>query len=174
MRKLLLPTLAVAALGVAACGSSSKSSSSSTSSGASTATSTTGAAMKKHHGAATSAKAPSKTYKLKLTGKAETPPGAPTGTGTAVVSLRGKSDQICWKFADLKGFTNPTFAHIHKGAAGTSGAVVVPLSTGTKFLASGCVHSTAAMLVAIGKDPHGYYVNVHSTKYPGGAVRSQL
>jgi hypothetical protein len=111
---------------------------------------------------------------LKLTGPAETPPGAPTGTAKAVVTLRGKTDQVCWTFTAVKGFDKPTFAHIHAGAKGASGNIIVPLSTGPKFLAKGCVPASAAIITAIAKDPKGYYVNIHSTKYPGGAVRSQL
>jgi hypothetical protein len=110
---------------------------------------------------------------LKLTGAAETPPGAPKGTGGAVIAFHGAT-KVCWRFAHLGGFTGATAAHIHVGAAGKSGNVVVPLSTGPKFVHKGCVRAKAALVKAIEKDPHGYYVNIHSTKYPGGAVRSQL
>jgi hypothetical protein len=74
----------------------------------------------------------------------------------------------------LKGFDKPTFAHIHAGAKGTPGNIVVPLSTGVTFKRKGCVHASAAVIRAIAKHPHSYYVNIHSKKYPNGAVRSQL
>jgi hypothetical protein len=111
---------------------------------------------------------------VKLTGKAETPAGAPSGSGIAVISLSGKKLQACWRFVLLKGFTKPTFAHIHMGPAGTSGNVVIPLSTGATFLTKGCATTTAALIKAIEANPHGYYVNIHNAKYPGGAVRAQL
>jgi hypothetical protein len=117
---------------------------------------------------------PSRTYRLKLKGSAEVPKGAPQGTGSAVVTLRGKTSQVCWRFTHLKGFTSATFAHIHQGTAGTSGNILVPLSTGPKLKHSGCVTSSAAVISAIAKNPKGFYVNIHSKKYPGGAVRSQL
>jgi hypothetical protein len=155
--------VSVATLGIAACGSSKKK-----------ATTTTAAPATTAKKPAKAAAVPSRTYRVKLTGPAETPPGAPHGSGVAVITLRGKSDQVCWTFSALKGFAHPTFAHIHIGHAGTSGNIVVPLSTGTTFLTKGCVSTSAATIRAIANDPHAYYVNVHSIKYPGGAVRSQL
>jgi hypothetical protein len=109
-----------------------------------------------------------------MTGKAETPPGAPAGTGRAVISLKGKSSQVCWHFSAFHGFTAPKLAHIHRGLAGAAGAIVLPLSIGPKFITRGCVPASAALIKAIAANPKDYYVNVHSTKYPGGAVRSQL
>ncbi len=147
-------SLAVVVPAMAACGGSS-----STTSG--------GSATKKH------APAPVAIFHLKLTGAAETPPGAPTGTGGAAIALHGSS-KVCWRFAHLKGFTGATFAHIHRGPKGKSGNVVVPLSTGPKLHHSGCVSASPSVVKAIEKDPQAYYVNIHSTKYPGGAVRAQL
>ncbi|MGI8411039.1 MAG: CHRD domain-containing protein [Solirubrobacteraceae bacterium] len=158
--KLLIPGLAVAALGIAACGSSS---SSSPRSGSSPGGKTTKVVA-----------VPSRTYSVKMTGKVETPPGAPKGSGAAVVALHGKADKVCWRFSHLTGFTAPTLAHIHLGPAGKAGAIVVPLSSAAKFKSKGCVPASPTLITAIEKDPHGYYVNVHNKHYPGGAVRAQL
>jgi hypothetical protein len=176
--KLLIPSLAVAVLGLAACGSSSSSSSSSTSSSASTPSTTpaTTAPAKKGTKAkkAKQGAVPSRRYSLKLSGKAETPAGAPKGAGRAVVALHGSTLHVCWRFSHLHGFTSATAAHIHLGAKGTSGNIVLPLSTSPKLKHGGCVPASATLIKAIEKNPHGYYVNIHSTKYAGGAVRSQL
>jgi hypothetical protein len=173
---LLLTSLVVAVLGLAACGSSKSSSSTSTTT--TTVTKPSTAPAKKGKAAAAGKKkataVPRRTYSLKMTGKAETPPGAPKGSARAVISLHGSTNQVCWRFSHLHGFASPTFAHIHKAPAGKSGNIVVPLSTGPKFLAKGCVDSTPTLIKAMEKDPHGYYVNIHSKKYPGGAVRAQL
>jgi hypothetical protein len=117
--------------------------------------------------------APIRTYRLKLSGTAETPPGATQGKGLAVIAFHGSS-KVCWRFAHLAGFTAATFAHIHRGAAGKAGAVVVPLSTAAKLHHRGCVAAPAAVINAIERDPPAYYVNIHSQQYPGGAVRAQL
>ena len=153
----------IAALLAVGCGSSKKkTSSTSTTSTTSSSTSATKAA-----------KLAAKTYRAKLTGAVEVPKGAPKGSGQAVITIRPKKLQACWKFTKLSGFDKPpTASHIHKGAAGTSGPIVVPF--GGTFKAKGCIVSTAATLSAIEKNPKGYYVNVHSKKHPNGAVRSQL
>ncbi|MBV9727345.1 MAG: CHRD domain-containing protein [Gammaproteobacteria bacterium] len=161
----MLLSVVVAAVALAACGSSSKSTSSST---PSSSASSTGSSH------TTSTGLPSRTYKLKLTGTSEVPKGAPSGVGNAVVTIHGKTGQLCWRFSHLHGFNSATFAHVHVGAAGTSGNIVVPLSTGTALHHAGCVKVSPTLLKAIEANPHGYYVNIHSKVYPGGAVRSQL
>jgi len=112
-------------------------------------------------------------YRVSLSGKAETPPGAPNGAGSAVIALHS-SLKVCWRFSHVRGFTDATFAHIHRGGAGTAGPIVIPLSTTGKLHHKGCVPTTAAMIKAIEQDPAGYYVNIHSKEYPAGAVRAQL
>lgn len=174
--RLLIPSLAVALIGVAGCGSSSSSSSSSSAStpAATTASTSTSTSTTTNPAVAKVKKALSKTYVLKMTGSAETPAGAPGGTAKAVVTLSTKAGKVCWTFKSLSGFSNPTFAHIHMGAAGTSGNIVVPLSTGAAFLTKGCVSASATLISAIAANPHGYYVNIHNKQYPGGVVRAQL
>ena len=66
----------------------------------------------------------------------------------------------------------PLVAHIHKGSSKVAGPVVVPL--GGTFTALGCVHSTSSVVKAIEKNPSSYYVNIHTSKYTGGAIRGQL
>jgi CHRD domain len=156
--KLLVPILAVLVLGVAGCGSSSSSSASSS---------------KTLPPAAKSA-GPLRIYRVRLYGaKAETPPGAPQGTGDAVIAFHGSS-LVCWRFAHLHGLINATFAHIHIGAKGKSGNIVVPLSTGPALHHQGCVTVSAVLVKAIESHPANYYVNIHSKQYPNGAVRAQL
>jgi hypothetical protein len=174
--RLLIPSLAVVLIGVAGCGSSSSSSSSTSASAPSTTTASTPASTGTTTNSAVAKvkKALSRTYAVKMTGAAETPAGAPSGTAKAVVTLSTKTGKVCWTFTSLSGVSTPTAAHIHVGAAGTSGNIVVPLSTGATFLTKGCVPASAALISAIAANPHGYYVNIHNMQYPGGAVRAQL
>lgn len=166
----------VAVLAVAGCGSSKKKTTS-TKTSPPPATTTATVAKKpppkprktKAHRTAV----PSRTYTLKLTGKGEKPSEAPKGSAAAVISVRGKSLQVCWRFSNLRGFGSPTSAHLYRGGVGTSGKIVVPFAT-PKFRSQGCAHATAGLLKAIVKTPHGYYVSIQSAKYPRGAVRSQL
>lgn len=157
--RIMLGGAAAVALLVAGCGGSSSSSSSSSSSGAPAAKGSAGSVS-------------ARTYAVSLKGANEVPAGAPKGAGKAVVSIRGKSGQLCWKFSGLSGFDKPLAAHIHAGPAHTAGAIVVPL--GGTFGPSGCTQPPRGVLAAIEASPKTHYVNVHSAKFPNGAVRAQL
>ncbi len=84
---------------------------------------------------------------------------------------------ICWE-GKVQAIERVTAAHIHNAVAGVNGGVFVDLDpfgaavTGNK--AEHCVVTTAANAAAIVANPSGYYVNVHTATYPGGAIRGQL
>jgi hypothetical protein len=110
-----------------------------------------------------------------MTGEAEAPAGDPVATGTAVIRMRAGQGQVCFSI-DVKNLGDaPVAAHIHRGAAGTAGAIVVPLtspdSTGST---RGCTAAARPLVSAILGSPAQYYVNVHTAAFPGGAVRGQL
>jgi hypothetical protein len=116
---------------------------------------------------------PVRIYKLTLSGAAETQRGARAGKGVAIIAFHGASE-VCWRFAHLHGFTDATSARIHSGAKGKAGRVVVSLSGGPRLRHQGCRHVSASVITAIERSPQDYYVNVHSARYPHGAVRAQL
>ena len=92
------------------------------------------------------------------------------GTGTFTGDITGKKLKFTLKFSHLTGAA--TAAHIHMGAKGVSGPVVVPLCGPCKTTVSGTVTVNATVLSAIKKGKA--YVNVHTAKYPGGEIRGQL
>jgi hypothetical protein len=109
----------------------------------------------------------------KLKGSNEAPvKGDPNGKGLAVVHLNAAKGTTCWSFTGMSGIDKPTMAHIHKGSKGGSGPVVVPF--GKSYKASGCVKTPKATLEKIESNPNAYYVNIHTAKYPAGALRGQL
>jgi hypothetical protein len=66
-------------------------------------------------------------------------------------------------------------AHIHQGAAGTAGPVVVQFMPPTQGSINGCAAAAHGLLKQIVQDPSGFYVNVHTTPdFPKGAARGQL
>jgi hypothetical protein len=87
---------------------------------------------------------------------------------------------------DLTGFPASsaiTAAHIHTGAAGVNGAILVPadVSAGQVTLTNGVgtftrinLPITAANAQAIINNPPGFYFNVHTSANPGGVMRGQL
>jgi hypothetical protein len=105
-------------------------------------------------------------------------PGDPNASGHAHIALNQGEGEICYELSWSEVDGTVVAAHIHHGPAGVAGPVVVPLplsgaSAGTDE-ASGCVDADAGVIKAIRKDLSSYYVNVHSTSYPAGAVRGQL
>jgi hypothetical protein len=107
-----------------------------------------------------------------LSGAKEIGGGAPGGKGTFSASF--KSGKLCYtlKFSKLP---QPVAAHIHKGTAKQNGDIVLDLKPAFKSgKASRCVAVKASLATAIRKQAGGYYVNVHTQKFPGGAARGQL
>src|SRR3954470_8544965 len=100
--------------------------------------------------------------------------GDPDGRGSFTATVDG--NQLCFGIT-VKNLDQPVAAHIHKGRPNQAGAIVVPLTqpaTGDPGASSGCVTVDPALAAAILKNPHKYYANVHTSAFPGGAVRGQL
>ena len=111
-----------------------------------------------------------------LTGASEVPgPGDADGTGSARVTINVGQKRLCYTIK-VAGIVLPAAAaHVHDADAGKSGDVVVALSApGADGTATGCATVTRALLKEILHDPAGYYVNVHNSVFPGGALRGQL
>jgi hypothetical protein len=110
-----------------------------------------------------------------LSGAEEVPPADPDGTGSAHLTLNSGTGEVCWSITASDITLPATAAHIHAAPAGENGDIVVTLSppdeSGT---ASGCAIADPALVKDIRKNPSDYYVNVHTTDYPGGAIRGQL
>ncbi len=110
-----------------------------------------------------------------LSGANEVPSGSgdPNGSGRAVVAFNEATGGVCFNLDLFNVQGTVGAAHIHEGAAGVNGGVVVDLDWPTNGT-EGCVSSTTAQVDAILADPSGYYVNVHTNLFPAGAVRGQL
>lgn len=120
---------------------------------------------------ATSAAA--QTFNATLLGSNEVPPCDLDGTGSATITFVGTTVNYTIVVNNIT--LPPTAQHIHVGAAGVNGAIVVSLpGTWVGNTLVGSTTAAPATIAAIQADPAGYYVNVHTTDCPGGAVRGQL
>ena len=112
-----------------------------------------------------------------LTGEAvvpDPPGGDPDGTGTAELSINQGQGEVCFDIS-VSNVESPGPAHIHAGAAGVPGGVVVPLTSSVSNNPNGCVENVDAELIkAIRQNPANYYVQVHNAEFPAGVVRGQL
>ena len=111
-----------------------------------------------------------------LLGSNEVPAAEPTASGTAQLWLNPGQGRVCWNLT-ATGLSGPAVAaHIHAAPAGVNGSIVIPLSPpDASGSSSGCATGVARTLIkAIIHDPAGYYVNIHDTVFPGGAIRGQL
>jgi hypothetical protein len=109
-----------------------------------------------------------------LTGSAEPSGGDRDGRGAAYVLIT--STKICYGVV-VNSVAKPTAAHIHRGRAGVDGPIVLPLKTptaGNHGQSGGCVSGTATLRSQLKSTPTQFYVNVHNTAFPNGAVRGQL
>jgi len=114
---------------------------------------------------------PPYTQEVELTGANEVPAVKTSASGNATVTIKpDRSVSVKVKYRDMVG----TASHIHEGAAGTNGPVIVPF---TKTADDTFESSPGAMLTeaqyAAYKAGH-LYVNVHTAKNPGGELRGQI
>ena len=108
-----------------------------------------------------------------LTGAAEVGGGDPDGTGVAALRVNPGTGQICYTIT-VSNLDPVTAAHIHNAPAGVNGPIVVPLTAPTTGTVSDCTTADPLLARDIVRHSENYYVNVHTTAFPGGAVRGQL
>lgn len=116
----------------------------------------------------------STTYTVELRGANEVGQGDPTGSGKAEISFADELSRVCWDLNNLTGLGPITGVHIHRGAAGVDGPVVMPLAQATGGGWRGCSGDTDWVQQAFDEGLSNYYVNVHTAEYPQGAIRGQL
>jgi hypothetical protein len=102
-------------------------------------------------------------------------PGDPDGSGTATIKIDPAAGTACWELS-ATGIMPVLQSHIHTGAAGVAGPVLVPLDVdGFEGTSTGCATAQdAAALQGIIDNPAGFYVNLHTSDFQAGAIRGQL
>ena len=122
-------------------------------------------------GACTSMGQMANTQTLTLSGAGEVPAVTTSASGTAAVTIN--PDRSVVVKVNVTGMT-ATASHIHEGAAGTNGPVIVPFTkTGDNAFASSDGAKLTESQYASYKAGN-LYVNVHSAAHPGGEIRAQI
>jgi hypothetical protein len=97
------------------------------------------------------------------------------GGGTFVARSNSGQGRICWSLT-VTGLSDVTAAHIHYLNGPLATQIAVPLALPTPFTgsATGCATALRALVKQILVHPENFYVNVHTTTYPGGAISGTL
>ncbi|MGB8189993.1 MAG: CHRD domain-containing protein, partial [Nitrososphaeraceae archaeon] len=131
------------------------------------------------------------TFSASLSGKDEVPPTESNSTGTAKFQVDENSSQVSY-WVNVTGIKKINQAHIHNGTEGQNGDIVVTLTKNksakgndgppnigfsgniTKDDLQGPLKNKELTdLVSLMSDGNAY-VNVHTDKYPDGAIRGQI
>ena len=124
------------------------------------------------------------TFTTELSGENQVPPLDVEATGDATVTISDDGQTVSWDVT-YSGLTGaPAAGHIHVGAEGTNGPVMIPFAevteTGTSGSFAAADYQTGdglpadwdGVLAAI-RDGNAY-VNIHTEANPGGEIRGQL
>ncbi|CAI5525004.1 unnamed protein product [Closterium sp. Naga37s-1] len=142
------------------------------------------------------------TFTAKLIGANEVPKNDSEAARNAVGDKSGvvqmkldfykKEGELMWvdywvKASKLEGEMPPTKTHIHPGRKGENNPVLLDLpckykqTSASEWLCEGAMwedkwlsKSEKAIFTKIGKHPNTFYGNIHTKKYPDGAVRGQF
>jgi hypothetical protein len=109
-----------------------------------------------------------------LKGTNEVGDGDRNGRGSFTGILDG--NRLCYGVT-VTNIADPIAAHIHRGARTQNGGVVVTLKhprNGDPGARSGCTNVSSSLADELRSNPNRFYVNVHNTPFPDGAVRGQL
>jgi hypothetical protein len=108
---------------------------------------------------------------ITLSGRNEVPPVTTSASGTGSVTV-GR-DRVVTAKITVTGMT-ATAAHIHEGAPGANGPVLVPLTKTGDNAFSTAPNATMTEAQYDAWKAGRTYVNVHSAANPGGELRAQL
>jgi hypothetical protein len=131
------------------------------------------------------------TFSASLSGKDEVPPTESNSTGTAKFQVDENSSQVSY-WVNVTGIKKINQAHIHNGTEGQNGDIVVTLTKNKSAKGndgppnigfSGNITKDDLQGPLKGKEisdlvklmsDGGAYANVHTDKYPKGAIRGQI
>src|SRR6476659_8462015 len=130
-------------------------------------------------------------FSATLSGSDEVPPTESNSTGTAKFQVNDNNSQVSY-WVNITGIKKVNQAHIHNGTSGVNGDIVATLSKGksakgddsppqigfagniTKDDLQGPLKGKEISDLVTLMSDEGAYANVHTDKYPKGAIRGQI
>ncbi len=104
-------------------------------------------------------------------------PGDANGAGRAIIKSEDEINTICYKIRFRK-IRRAMSGHIHQAPKGEEGEVVVKLfasKRGKRSPVEGCrMDIPTETITDMQENPNQYYVQLHTKRYPDGALRGQL
>ncbi len=113
-----------------------------------------------------------------LSGNNEVPPTNSTAVGTAKITFTDGILEVNGSFeglsSDLATVGNSS-AHIHQGASGENGPVILPLDVSSDDLRNGTFYLREELTFdQMERLRNGAYINIHTENFPNGEIRGQI
>jgi hypothetical protein len=111
-----------------------------------------------------------------MAGAQSVPPNASTATGNYAGTYNPATNLLNLNLIFNGLTTNPTVAHIHTGATGTNGGVIIPFGSFPTTSINGSYGNNFTVPAAqIANFLAGNtYINIHSSTFPAGEIRGQI
>jgi hypothetical protein len=91
----------------------------------------------------------------------------------ARITVNPGQGRLCYSLT-VRNIAPASGAHIHEAEEGAAGPIRVHLTPPTNGSSSACLNIGRELALEILRNPSDYYVNVHNSAHPAGAVRGQL
>jgi hypothetical protein len=110
-------------------------------------------------------------YEFPLSGLEEFPPNASPASGFAIVDLNSDTGMLSWNVSYQGLLGTQTAAHFHGAAPpGMNAGVRVGIGVGNPLIGSAMISDAFENELIAGL----WYVNIHSSIFPGGEIRGQV
>mgnify|MGYP002152279508 CR=1 FL=1 len=122
-------------------------------------------------------------YSMTLLGSNEVPSAVSSGRGALIVEIADDSMTVSGAFLNMRGDFDASVAggaHLHMGAAGENGSIVIGLNATVDDDLKGGFFAAANNTFALTTEleellaSRTLYSNIHTTLYPGGELRGQV
>ncbi|WBY17062.1 CHRD domain-containing protein [Erythrobacteraceae bacterium WH01K] len=113
-------------------------------------------------------------YDTELSGVSVVGEGDLNGSAVAQLTITRDKDAVCYNVWNVQNIGAATGTHIHYGRYGQNGLVEATLERGEGGGWNGCIEGAGLASKMLSTGPELYYVQIHTSEYPEGAIRGQF